>query len=64
MSCPREGRLIGGCKFQARYDAKLPSALQAISVTLPIEAIYAMKDRVYIRDVCTRCGKTIERDEA
>lgn len=58
--CPRFGKWIGGCRFEARYEERsrqanfdghiYPSSLRKL---ITIE--------VYVRDVCVRCGKTVER---
>jgi hypothetical protein len=60
QTCPRAGRLIGGCKFSPRYDSHAYSAEQIKALA------YAGGWRIpgtvtYVRDVCERCGKTIER---
>ena len=44
-------------KFEARYDSKLPATLKSCSFI----AIEALKNKVYIKDVCVWCGKEIER---
>jgi hypothetical protein len=67
--CPRFGKLFGGCKFEARYDEPpLLSHLMGSGMytTLKIDGKIASIDDVvpmkkYVRDVCVRCGKAIER---
>lgn len=70
--CPRFGKLFGGCKFESRYDASAhgPEA-DAIAAALErivfgsdqTEALAQLRsdDKTYIRDICIRCGKTVER---
>jgi len=63
--CPRAGKLFG-CKFRPRYsvqDAMTPSFdFLAFSSTPPPRPT-PRKSR-YVRDVCERCGRTIERIDA
>jgi hypothetical protein len=64
MSIFRSGHdcLLDGHRFEARYDVA-PGDLDAHGVSLAgLERLVqsAMK-RTYVRDVCVRCGKTIER---
>ncbi|HDR9497071.1 TPA: hypothetical protein QDC06_000258 [Burkholderia cepacia] len=65
--CPRAGRWIGGCKFEARYD-KIPpsdSLVDAVSWSFSAQEIIASATKkIYIADVCTRCGKVIKREDA
>lgn len=53
-----------GCKFSPRYDEVIPkmewSAENANSGDLPL-IVEALKNRTYVRDVCERCGRTVER---
>lgn len=64
--CPRAGRLFGGCKFNPRYDVGTPADNAAWGtmegaaggIALLMEAA---KPKTYVRDVCERCGKTVER---
>lgn len=67
--CKRAGRWIGGCKFEPRYDegpVERASVVTAEISRASDEAVRAiMRGNIqqnYVRDVCTRCGKTIERD--
>ena len=63
--CPRAGRWIGGCSFEARYDRIPPEPTVDPVLGFPFYVstmeIEARTKRIYVRDVCTRCGKTIER---
>ncbi len=47
--------------FEPRYNLMLPTHLKASNVTT--HALETLKDKVYIRDICTRCGKTVELPE-
>ncbi len=47
-------------QFEARYDIKMPGpAITPECVTA--EVATALKETIYVRDVCITCGKTIER---
>jgi hypothetical protein len=69
--CPQFGKLIGGCKFEARYDEPLAfSGLLAPGMFTKFEAKVNGENvsaedllpmRKYVRDVCVRCGKVVER---
>lgn len=52
-----------GCKFSPRYDEVLPemkwNAGNANSKDLAL-IVEALKNRIYVRDVCERCGRTVE----
>lgn len=52
------------CRFEARYDMA-PAIRHFGGYQGPVEgiplAIKASMNRTYVRDVCIRCGKTIER---
>jgi hypothetical protein len=65
--CIHAGKLFGGCNFEARYDSfPIANEEQTLYVyaLLPIaDRINAVVERIYVRDVCTRCGRTIERSE-
>lgn len=65
--CKRAGRLIGGCKFEARYDVIPPEGFGmydcgVVQFLLPHE-IETRTKHIYVCDVCVRCGKAIERGE-
>ena len=61
--CPRAGRWIGGCNFEARYDRLPPQRTGDILADgfMLVSEIQARTRRVYVCDVCTRCGRTVER---
>ncbi len=50
------------CKFRPRYDegaGSLPDADSYMNYNA-VQLIEASKTKIYVRDVCERCGKTIE----
>lgn len=64
--CPRLGRWFG-CKFKARYDCEGPAQvidqhwLPTLEPSVKLAAVTARRRSTYVRDVCVRCGRTIER---
>lgn len=62
--CPRIGRWIGGCNWQGRYD-KSPADLSQFESVRSRNPNLAESFRqvTYVRDICTTCGKTIERQK-
>lgn len=56
--CPNT--IWGKHRFEARYDTKLSSAMTEIKATSPAY-LEAAKDKAYVRDICVRCGETVER---
>lgn len=59
MECTRKGKFWRGCKFEPRYDRLFPPTLESLPGYPP--ALEALKEQVYVCDVCTRCGETIKR---
>jgi hypothetical protein len=62
MSCPRTIFGRPACRFEARYDegaAQLPPNVSRIH---DAETLRAFRPKTYVRDVCPRCGRTIERE--
>ena len=63
--CKRVGWRLFGCKFSGRYDTQEPADSDMHlfhSGQAAIEAIRAgIRKRVYVRDVCERCGRVVER---
>lgn len=75
--CPRFSKWFGGCKFEARYDEKKQRRQLGMASDWPewfSETLTVNGKRVeatprstptdsitYVRDVCVRCGKSIER---
>ena len=54
------------CRFEPRYDRTSPEAMPKVSLSDPFglpAVIESFKSQTYIRDVCIRCGRTIERQE-
>lgn len=72
-NCPRFGKWIGGCRFEPRYDeptiASILNGGMWSSASFKIDGKnMSLEDisptKKYIRDVCIRCGKTVERPKA
>lgn len=64
--CPRAGRWWRGCKFEARYDREAPAFDDPFYMTYLVGeaakvAAGGKSKATYVRDVCVRCGRTIER---
>lgn len=58
--CPNSWR--GQHKFEPRYDEKMPEGMTEVSA-IGFGVINRLKDKKYVRDVCVRCGETIERSK-
>lgn len=56
-----------GHRFEGRYDVKPGASLDNLdfsgSSVLLEKLLKGFQIRTYVRDVCTRCGKTMERDD-
>ena len=71
--CPRLGKWIGGCRFEARHSrgaltGPMPDGFDHylrhsdhVSAN-DVAAITALSPSVYEGDVCVRCGKRASRD--
>ena len=63
--CERKGKFFGGCHFVARYDEIPPSfeTLEGMKTTVHgAEMTFrALTKTIYVKDVCTRCGKDVKR---
>jgi len=62
--CPNFGKWIG-CKFEPRYDkgpVESPAAGIKYTGSNLEGALEAHRRVTYVRDICIRCGKTIERE--
>lgn len=60
--CPRTGQWIGGCKFEGRYDQVIPKGF--IRHMTEFEgSVKSLTVPVYVRDICVRCGRTVERGD-
>ena len=57
-----------GHKYEARYDcsAAVIGDLAGLktSVDAALQAIEKTRSKTYVRDICTHCGHTIEREKA
>jgi hypothetical protein len=62
QTCTHAGKMFGGCKFEARYDRIPPE--QRKDVFAPWQStneINARTKRIYVHDVCIRCGEMVKR---
>lgn len=62
-ACPRFGKWVRGCRFEERCDLA-PADLSAftnIKGNGVGSFMEKLRRKTYVRDVCIRCGKTIER---
>lgn len=63
-SCRNEGRWFGGCKFEPRYDTIPPESIGDVKTT--VSGMKAFMDaatkKLYVGEVCVRCGRTLHRD--
>lgn len=66
--CPRFGKLFGGCKFEPRYDEPSLASLfgNGLYTSMTLNGKIALIEdispkKTYVRDVCVRCGKAIDR---
>lgn len=61
-NCYRLGKLIGGCKFEPRYDLGPPDLSRFTSMkNAHPEFFEALKPKTYVHDVCIRCGTIVKR---
>ncbi len=61
MDCERKNKWWRGCKFEPRYDSRLPNGLEMNwGSSSHLEAI---KDKTYVADICVTCGKKIKRTD-
>lgn len=58
--CPRANKRLFRCKWEGRYDTRFPPNLESMKGG-GASHIEALKERIYVRDICVRCGRTIER---
>lgn len=61
-ACPRLGRWRG-CKFRPRYDQTVSEhAAQICAIAAAAgQTVSVPMDSAYVRDVCIRCGKAVQR---
>jgi hypothetical protein len=54
----------GKHKFEPRYDRVDSPYTRTINTETinPKAIIEALKDKIYIYDICVRCGKTVRKD--
>lgn len=48
--------------FEPRYDTKISDRVLKVTVGPDLD-LDKLKDRVYVKDICVGCGKTIQRSE-
>ncbi len=68
-NCPRLGKIFG-CKFESRYDylVKIDQPFESLKSGIP-EPIsmtinsFKTTDKVYVCDICVRCGKKVDRND-
>lgn len=59
--CPNG--LFGSHRFEARYDLSPPDLSQFSEIMrMSVGFAEKLRRKTYVRDVCTKCGKTIERN--
>lgn len=63
MECAQKGKLWMGCNFEPRYDISAPDVSRLLSIDGPYaaEILEMMKAKIYVKDVCTTCGREILR---
>lgn len=61
--CPMFGRWRG-CQFEPRYDDRKLPRVEHQARGLARGRQRLASERIYVRDVCVRCGRTIEREGA
>ena len=61
--CPHSW--FGSHQFEARYDLS-PADMSALANFKARDPRYmeTLRSKTYVRDICTKCGKTIERVKA
>jgi len=55
-----------GHKLEARYDLIMPPQMSEEmldEIMCLARDVSELKNKIYVRDVCTKCGFTISRDE-
>lgn len=65
-ACPRAGKWIRGCRFEARFDIG-PGVVsdRAVAEAWPSDLPNlhrAAKPSTYVRDICVTCGRSVERE--
>ena len=62
VMCPN-ARWTGRHRFEARFDEAMPAGMFDGNVSLAgLGIVDRLKSRTYVRDICVRCGQTVERE--
>ena len=64
LPCPRAGKWIGGCRFEAHHEYGRPAKWDfgwGVRADEAERLLRASRRWIYVRDVCRTCGRTIER---
>jgi hypothetical protein len=67
--CQHAGKWFGGCNFEPRYDEYAPDqalrdCVKYADGEVPAYVVKMLSRKTtYVCDICTRCGKTIERSK-
>lgn len=61
VDCPHQKSLFRPCKFEPRYDGVEPGV--SLLKVLTMNSNPQPQAVRYCRDVCIRCGRTVERDD-
>lgn len=61
--CPRFGKWIRGCNFEAVYNKKGADFTRAPNMTkISVAGMDQLRDVTYVHHVCTTCGKVSKGD--
>lgn len=62
--CPRFGKWIKGCNFEAIYEISAPdlSAFSSIKF-MPNSSLEKFRKKTYIHSLCKTCGKIVKEGE-
>jgi hypothetical protein len=63
-NCPKFGKLIGGCKFEPRYDTKTGAPGEFKTDDAELMSVFFNglgTSKTYVCDVCVRCGEKVNR---
>lgn len=63
-TCLRSGSWFRGCRFDARYEERdgISVVLEDMSPSSAERMLKAAKNRIYVHDICIRCGKIVARE--
>jgi hypothetical protein len=64
--CPRVGALWRSCRFEPRYDTYEPSQaledqMRRAWTVSDIDKERLQRQKIYVQDVCSVCGRVIQR---